>query len=226
MIKLSNRLKAIANYVRSDAKIVDIGCDHALLDIYLVSNNPNIKAIAVDVKEGALNQARKNIAKYNMQESIDLRLGDGLDAVLKSEIDTIIISGLGGPKIIEILTSNKDKLTQVDDLILQSNTGHYGLRKEVCSLGYYIADENLVKENNIIYLIIYFKKGYKKYKNKDYLFGPFLRQEKSKLYIELLNYEYQKKEILYLQIPRKYFLKRQKVKMELLKLKRELKQRN
>ena len=226
MTKLSNRLKAIANYVKSDAKIVDIGCDHALLDIYLVSNNPDIKAIAVDVKEGALNQARKNVAKYNMQGAIDLRLGDGLDIIDKSEINTIIISGLGCPKIIEILTNNKNKLVHVDDLILQSNTDYCRLRKEICALGYYIAAEDLVKEHNIIYLIIHFKKGNKKYKYEDYLFGPFLRLEKSKLYKELISYDLKKKEILCYQIPRKYFLKRQRVRMEILKLKRELKRKN
>ncbi|MDD2203555.1 MAG: class I SAM-dependent methyltransferase [Bacilli bacterium] len=226
MIKLSKRLKTIANYVNSNARIVDIGCDHALLDIYLVSNNPNIKAIAVDVKEGALSQARKNIVKYKVQEAIDLRLGDGLDVIEKSEINTVIISGLGCPKILEILTNNKDKLTNVDDLILQSNTDYFSLRKQVCALGYYIAAEELIKENNIIYVIINFKKGTKKYKSKDYLFGPFLRQERSKLYIELINYELQKKEILYLQIPRKYVLKRQKLRIEILKLKNELKRKS
>ena len=61
MIKISKRLLAITSFIRSDAKLVDIGCDHALLDIYLARHNPNIKIIATDIKTGALKQASKNI---------------------------------------------------------------------------------------------------------------------------------------------------------------------
>jgi tRNA (adenine22-N1)-methyltransferase len=222
MIKLSHRLNAIASFVRNNAKIVDIGCDHALLDIYLVTNNPNIKSIAVDVKEGALKQAEKNIEKYNVKGSIDLRLGNGLDIISKDEINTIIISGLGGPKIIEILSKDLDKLSNVEYLVIQSNTDFYHLRKSICKYGYYILNEVLVKENNIIYVIIHFKKGKKFYKLSDYLFGPCLRKEKSSLYRELINEDLKKKEILYNLIPQQYVLKKWLLRRSILRLKKEL----
>jgi tRNA (adenine22-N1)-methyltransferase len=222
MIKLSKRLNAIASFVRKDAKIADIGCDHALLDIYLVTNNPNITSIAVDVKDGALKQAKKNTSKYNIKDAIELRLGDGLDVVGANEIDTIVISGLGCPKIIEILSKNVNKLSNVTDLIIQSNTDYYHLRKVICKLGYYINNEVLVKENDIIYVIIHFKRGKKLYKESDYLFGPYLKKEKSLLYKELINDDLKKKEILYNLIPQKYGLKKLMIKREIFKLKKEL----
>jgi len=223
MIKLSKRLLTIASFVRSDAKIVDVGCDHALLDIYLVYHNPNLKAIAVEVRQGALNQANQNIVKYNMEKKIDLRLGDGLDTVAKDEMDTIIISGLGCATIIEILTKNKNKLVSVSDLIVQSNTDNYNLRKTICALGFFIAHEKLVKESGKIYLIVHFQRGKKKYSRADYIYGPILRVEKNALYKEFLNEEIKKKEILYSLIPQKYFLKRQRVKINILKLKNRIK---
>ena len=60
-VKLSKRLKAIADLVDKDSKIIDVGCDHALLDIYLLKKTIIKKAIASDVNEGALNQAKRNI---------------------------------------------------------------------------------------------------------------------------------------------------------------------
>ena len=226
MIKLSKRLSALASFVRSDARLVDIGCDHALLDLYLIQNNPKILAIAVDVRDGALNQAHNNVKKYGMENKLDLRLGDGLNPVKKEEIDTVILSGLGSYKIVEILNEGKDKLINVNDIIIQTNTDHYYLRKSVCSLGYYISREEIVKEKNIIYLIVHFKKGTKKYTKKDYMFGPCLRIEKNKLYKEMMEEEIKKKEILYHLIPQRYFLKKGWLKIKLLKLRQEIKQKS
>lgn len=223
MINLSKRLSSVASFVKEDAKLVDIGCDHALLDIYLVMKYPKLKSIAVDVKEGAINQAKANISKYNLTDRIDVRLGDGLDVVSNSEIDTIAISGLGSPKILEILFKDENKLSNVSDLVIQSNTNYYFLRKEICKKGYYISNEDIIKENDIIYVIIHFKKGNIKYKEIDYLFGPTLRKNKSLLYKELLLEDLSKKEILYKSIPQKYILKKCSIKKEILRLKRELK---
>lgn len=222
MINISKRLTAVATFVRSNSKIIDIGCDHALLDIYLVEHHPAIKSIAADVRSGALAQAKKNVIKYNMSDSISLRLGDGLDVVNKEEIDTIVISGLGGPKIIDILTKDKTKLVNVEDIIIQSNTDYYEIRFNICNLGFYIDSEVLVRENNIIYVIIHFKKGHKDYSNDDYLFGPILRINKNDLYKELISNDISKKEILYKLIPQKYEAKREQIKADILKLQTEI----
>ena len=64
MIKISKRLASIASYVEDDASLIDIGCDHGLLDIYLYQTKKNIKIIASDVNQNALNNAIKNIKKY------------------------------------------------------------------------------------------------------------------------------------------------------------------
>ena len=122
-----------------------------------------------------------------------LMLGDGLSTLTnKDKINTIIISGLGNQKIFEILNSDKQKLKDVKTIIIQSNTGYDSIRKNVCNLGYYVADECLVKEKNIIYVIIKFKKGKVKYSKKELYFGPLLLKNKDKLFYELINKEINK----------------------------------
>ena len=94
-INLSKRLLAIANMVEKNSSLLDVGCDHALLDIYLSQNKIVKKAIAADITEGALNQAKKNISLSNVN-NIETRQGDGLEVLTKKDrIDTITISGLG-----------------------------------------------------------------------------------------------------------------------------------
>ena len=66
-MKISNRLKEIGNLITNAEVVVDVGCDHALLPIYLVLNNKSLSAIAVDNKIGPLNSAKENIKEYNLE---------------------------------------------------------------------------------------------------------------------------------------------------------------
>ena len=78
-MKINNRLKKIGDLVEANSFCLDIGCDHALLDIYLAKQNKNIKAIASDIKEGPLQQAKNNIKREHLENKIETRLGDGLN---------------------------------------------------------------------------------------------------------------------------------------------------
>lgn len=199
-MKLSKRLKAITEFISGNEKIIDIGCDHALLDIYIYENYNDINIIASDKNEGAINNAKKNIKKYDLTNKIDIRIGDGLSIVNKDEIDTIIISGMGYNNIIKIL-SNKDKLENVNKIIIQSNTDVVKLRKSLIKLGYKISREKLVEDKDIIYTIIEFIPGKEKYSYEEIYFGPYILKNKDELFKEYYNKKLLKYENLLLQLP-------------------------
>lgn len=219
MIKISRRLKSIADYVDDNSSVVDIGCDHGLLDIYLIENKHNIKVIASDVNQNALNNAIKNIKKHNMQKSIKTVLSNGLDNIEIKGIDTIVISGMGSHTIAGILYSNMQKLKQIETLILQSNNDLDFLRYKVVKLGYYIEKESLVKEQGIIYTVIRFKKGYRFYTKKQLYFGPCLMKENNDLFQEKSKLELEKLKKFYPLIPKSHYHHRMKtyLKMKLYK---------
>ena len=107
MIKLSKRLEAISSLVPVNSKVIDVGCDHALLDIYLYQHKISNKIIASDVNENALNNAKENIKEHKLTNQIETRLGNGLDTLNeKDNIDTVIMSGIGAHTIIGILKNN------------------------------------------------------------------------------------------------------------------------
>lgn len=212
MNNLSNRLKEIASFIPDNIKMVDIGCDHALLDIYLYKNRKNIKIIASDINENALEQAKKNIKKYKLDKVIETRLSNGLDNINSDEINTIILSGMGSHTIVGILRMNQKKLINVDNIIIQSNNHIDFLRERILELNYYIDSEKLVKDNNIIYTIISFKKGKKKYNKKEIYFGPYLLKENSNLFKEKNKQDLEKLEYLYKIIPKSHILHRIKIK--------------
>ena len=185
MINLSNRLKTVANFVleNNTKKLIDVGCDHALLDIYLLQNNSNLKIIASDNKKAPLENARKNIEKYSFLNKIELSLRDGIDDI-DSDIDTIVISGMGMETILEILESNKDKLNNIERLVISSNNKYYDLRRRINKLGFIINREEIVFEDNKYYIIIEFIKGKITYKEKELYFGPLLLQNKNQLFYD------------------------------------------
>lgn len=177
-MNISKRLQAVATLVDVDARVIDVGCDHAYLDIYLAQNNGN-NCIATDINDKALNNAILNIKKYKLSRKIKTKLTDGLTDIDVNDSDNIVISGMGTHTILEILNTNKLSNT----LIISSNNDIELLRKEVVKLGYYIDSEIFLFDRKKPYIIIKFLKGTRKYNKYDYIFGPILKNN-----IEYKNY--------------------------------------
>ena len=182
-MNLSKRLEAVATLVDIDSRVIDVGCDHAYLDIYLTLNNGN-SCIACDINEKALNNAKENIKKYKLSRKIKTKLTDGLTDIDVLDTDNIVISGMGTHTILGILHTNKLSNT----LIISSNNDIELLRREVVKLGYYIDSEIFIFDRKKPYIIIKFIKGNKKYSKYDYIFGPILKNNVE--YKKYLNKKY------------------------------------
>ena len=216
MIKISKRLEAISSLVPNNSKVIDVGCDHGLLSIYLYQQKISNKIIASDINENALNNAKENIQKNKLEEHIEIRLGNGLDPLNDTdEIDTVIISGMGAHTIIDIIKNNLNKLKKIDNIIIQSNTKLEYLRKELTKLNYIIEDELILEENKKIYTIIKFKKGNKKYNKKELYFGPILLKKNTELFKNNNQNEQYKLELLLKKLPKNKIIDRFKIRKKL-----------
>ena len=100
---LSKRLAAIAALVRHDCRVADIGTDHARLPIFLAESGRVISAIAADIAAGPLNKARENISAAGLGGKIELVQSDGLKGIDPHAVDDIIIAGMGGETVADIL---------------------------------------------------------------------------------------------------------------------------
>ena len=220
-MKINARLKKIGDLAPANSFCLDIGCDHALLDIYLVHKNKNIKAVASDIAEGPLEQAKENIKRERLEKEIEVRLGDGLSTYSK-EIDTIIISGMGGRNIIGICKKDLKILKNIDTLIISPNNYQEDVKRYLCKNGFYIENEEFVKDKKFIYQIIIFKKGKHKYTNIEYFFGPVFLVKKGVLFREYYEREMKSREILLTILPGKYKLKKKRIKKEIEMIKNEI----
>ena len=200
-MKISNRLKTIASFVEDDSYVFDVGCDHALLDIFLVQNKKNIKVVASDINPNPLKFAEKNIALYGVSDKVQISLGNGLTNI-PSNVDTIIISGLGGLTINDVFKRDIDKLVNIKTIILSPHSDIYSVRKYVTSIGYKIVDEILLQDQKKIYTVIKFNKGQASYTEDELLFGPSILQNKTPLFYQYYQSLLQKNKKIIKKIPK------------------------
>ena len=168
-MKISRRLETIAEMIPSGSRVIDVGCDHALLDIYL-SLEKQCECVAADINANALDQARYNILRFQVK-SITPVLTDGLEGISVGENDIVVISGMGTSTIEHILTNRK----LPNHMIIGTHTDFADFRKYVVSLGYAIQDEKYVEEKKKAYIIIDFIKDNATYTEEDFQYGPILK---------------------------------------------------
>lgn len=178
-MKLSERLIKITEYINGAVTLADIGTDHGYVPVYCVEGGLCRRAIACDINEGPLNAAKENIDAHNLSECIVTRLSDGLEGLGKGEADVIVIAGMGGFLIRDILIRGADKITDNNRLILQPMVAVAELREYLKESGFEIEDEKLAREDEKFYNILSVKKGSCDYNEREILFGRGIEKDEN-----------------------------------------------
>lgn len=194
-IELSLRMKTVADMVKPGGRVCDIGCDHAFVSIYLVANGISDRVIASDVRTGPCAIARDNIARWKMTDRIDLRLGNGLATISPGEVDSIIIAGMGGILITDILEAGMDVVQSADQLVLQPQSETEHVRRYIAEKGWKITEEKMLIDAGKYYVVlnvdvtaqdfgnksamdeVYYKYGYYLIHNHDKILREYLRDK-------------------------------------------------
>lgn len=216
-MRLPHRLQVLASFISKGDTVYDIGCDHALLTIYLTLFNENI-CYAIDNKQNALKVAKENISRYHLEGKIDVLHQDGLGTLSIKEDSTAVLAGMGTDTILHILENKEAKHFQ--KLIIQTNNDYATLRKSMQKKGYKIVEEVAFLDKHIFYVVLVFQKGKAHYSKYDLKFGPLLKRQKTKERDLYYQYLIQQKETILKKLPRGYLGKRIKLKKEILWLER------
>ncbi|MDW8799797.1 class I SAM-dependent methyltransferase [Clostridium sp. A1-XYC3] len=156
-MELSIRLETIASMVDKCECVVDVGTDHGYIPIYLVRNNICNTAIASDINKGPVEKARFNVRIEGLEDKINCRLGGGLTTINKGEVQGIVIAGMGGNLIRDIIEERKEIFKEVKFAVLQPVQNPEVLREYIYQKGYKIIDEELCIDENRFYEIIKIK---------------------------------------------------------------------
>ena len=153
-LELGPRLRAIADLVPEGCScLADIGTDHGYSPAALLLEGRLERAVAADIGAGPLDHARRTAASCGVTDRMDFRLGDGLGVLNPGEADVIVIAGMGGDTITDILAAapwSRDGPL----LLLQSMSRTDALRRWLPQNGYAVQAERLVQDKGVLYPIL------------------------------------------------------------------------
>ena len=180
-IKLTPRLAAIASFVEQGSCAADIGTDHGYIPVFLRQNNICPFVIASDINSGPIGSAIKAAEEYGV-ENIKFVLAPGLDGITPCEADTIIIAGMGGETITEILKGADWLCEGRHRLVLQPQSKTDVLEKYLRDSGFTVSDAKLVKDSGRIYIVLAAETG--EYEKQDIFFTAKLIENRDPLLYE------------------------------------------
>lgn len=152
-VVLSERLSSLARQVSPGKCVVDVGCDHGFLSIYLVQQGISPRVLAMDVRKGPLSGAQEHIAEYGMGDYIETRLSDGLLEYRIGEAQSLVCAGMGGKLMMKILKESEEKAKSLEELILQPQSELPAFRRFLKAEGYLTLDENILCEEGKYYFL-------------------------------------------------------------------------
>ena len=150
-MELSKRLQAVADLVTPGYTIADVGTDHAYIPIYLVEKEIVPKAVAMDINKGPLDRAAEHIKEHKLEGKIQTRLSNGLRHLPKEEVDTVILAGMGGNVMMNLLNEDMDKTNCLKECILQPQSEVAKVRTFLLEKGFLFIKEDMVWDDGKYY---------------------------------------------------------------------------
>ena len=199
MIKISQRLKQVAELVPEGMRLADVGTDHGYVPIWLLQQGRIPSAIAMDVNKGPLIRAEENRAKYGLDRQIELRQSDGLEKLKPGETDVVLIAGMGGPLMIRILEEGRAAAECISAFVLQPQSEIPSVRRYLIRNGYDIEEEIMLIDEGKYYMgMKAVHRKVEEWSEAEYLFGKKLLEsgndvlfqfmlKEQKLYTKILN---------------------------------------
>ena len=197
MINLSERMLMAARMVRKGSAVADIGTDHAYLPAWLILSGISPKALACDVRKGPLENARKTVEHYGIEDRVSLRLSDGFDEIEPFEADDFIMCGMGGTLMEQLVSRTywlKDKRKRI---IVQPQSHAEDIRRFFVENGFEILLEDACIDSGKLYCAMVAEyTGEITQKPISYIYSGELSkcpQKEAKLFLENINLRLKKK---------------------------------
>jgi len=159
LIKLPERLASIVSFIKKGAYVIDVGTDHGYLPVYLAQKGLAKHIMASDISPRSLESARRTASKYGVTKKIEFIEAPGLKGIYEEDVDTIVVSGLGGETIVKILSEAPWIKRCKTNLILQPQSKIDVLCGFLRTSGYAFINADIIFENAKYYIIIHAQAG-------------------------------------------------------------------
>ena len=157
---LSLRLETLVQAISPCGTVLDIGCDHGLLEAALIERGIAKQMIAADVSRDSLAKAKQLARELEIENLVDCRLGDGFAVVGEDDhIDACVIAGIGGLVISKIIAAGQAQARKIGRLYLLPSCDTEALRGYLREHHWMIEEETLILDAGRIYALMCVKEG-------------------------------------------------------------------
>lgn len=148
---ISKRIEFIMENLENVETLADIGTDHGYVPLMALERQICNKAIACDINKDPLDKARLNAILEGVGDELEFRLGGGFEPLNVNEVNEVVIAGMGGNLIRDILEDDIEKVKSVEYLILVPAQNPEVLREYLYKNNYEIIKEDLCFDEGIYY---------------------------------------------------------------------------
>ncbi|HCX04296.1 MAG TPA: hypothetical protein DHM42_07385 [Clostridiales bacterium] len=195
----SERMEGILSLIPKSEIIIDVGTDHAYIPEAIIKRNISKKVIGTEINQKPFLKAKEYVNMKNLDDSIEIRKGDGLHVIGGDELKVVIVAGMGGLLINRIIKENLSKFQDNDIIITQPMNAVDKNRKFLNENNFEIIDEILCKEDHHYYSIIKakYRRGYKSSQNDiQYITNEILFKKRDTYIEEFINKKIEKNNII------------------------------
>lgn len=195
---MSARMRQVADFVPPCKVIADVGCDHGYVSIYLLHEKRAEHAIAIEVREGPLLRVEEHCRLAGLTRQMECRLSDGLERIAPGEVDCVIIAGMGGMLMIDILERGNQRGVLPEYMVLQPQSDIDKVRIYLQQLGYGILQEAFINDKEKYYTVMQVRRGYEEpaYTETEAIYGRYLLEDRNPVLYQYLQREYENQEML------------------------------
>ena len=158
-MKLTRRLRRIVDLCPKLERWADVGCDHGRTSCALILEEKAQTVFAADISAPSLAKAGELAKLIGIEEKIQLRLGDGLSPLREDSVEGVVLSGMGGPLILDIFHAEPEVLASLKYMVISPQKYPERVRKFLNENGWFIEKEAMVEEQGKYYPVFAVRKG-------------------------------------------------------------------
>jgi tRNA (adenine22-N1)-methyltransferase len=180
----SHRLLTLASLCPTNGPLVDIGSDHGQLLQILFHQGFAFPLYGSELSTSSFQSLKKSGEDYPFH----LYQANGLNGLPEGVI-TIVIAGMGGLLIVDILTEGIAALTTIQTLVLGPQRDAQKLRHWLANHGWKIKEEKFILDHDKGYPLLVAQRGSMTLTDIEATYGPILITQREDAFIDWLHLE-------------------------------------
>lgn len=164
MIRLSNRLSAVydqvcaARTVLGPGRVIDVGSDHGQLAVSCLENNIATSVICTEIHQGPASHSEEALKEAGFEDRSRVVVTDGLNGIGLEPGDVIVIAGMGGLNIIDIISrcieTGSPELLKNVRFVIQAQKSVHLVRRFFAEKGFAFEDESVCSDRDFFYNVM------------------------------------------------------------------------